>query len=71
MGSFRILAAAIVAFVAVCGGSAAASPVAAPKKHADLQALARGLVEAGDHRLERGKGRKRNGFVDAVDAVDG
>lgn len=47
MGSFRILAAAIVAFVAVCGGSAAASPVAAPKKHADLQALARGLVKAG------------------------
>ena len=47
MGSFRILAAAIVAFVAVCGGSAAASPVAAPKKHANLQALARGLVRAG------------------------
>jgi D-alanyl-D-alanine carboxypeptidase len=47
MGSFRILAAAIVAFVAVCGASATASPVAAPKKHANLQALARGLVKAG------------------------
>ena len=47
MGSFRILLAAIVAFVAVCGGSATASPVAVPKKHANLQALARGLVKAG------------------------
>jgi D-alanyl-D-alanine carboxypeptidase len=47
MRSFRVLVVGVVAFVAVCGGSATASPVAAPKKHANLQALARGLVKAG------------------------
>ena len=46
MGSFRILVAVVVAFVAICGGSATASPVVAPK-HANLLALARGLVKAG------------------------
>jgi len=45
--SFRILVTGVVAFVAVCGGWATASPVAVPKKHANLQALARGLVKAG------------------------
>lgn len=47
MGSFRILVVVVVAFVAICGGSATASPVAAPKKQANLHALARGLVNAG------------------------
>ena len=47
MSSFRILVVGVVASVAICGGSATASPVATPKKHANLQALARGLVKAG------------------------
>jgi D-alanyl-D-alanine carboxypeptidase len=47
MGSFRILVIGVVASVAICGGSATASPVATPKKHANLQRLARGLVKAG------------------------
>jgi D-alanyl-D-alanine carboxypeptidase len=47
MGSFRILVVGVVASVAICGGSATASPVATPKKHANLQTLARGLVKAG------------------------
>ena len=47
MRSFRALTFWVVALLALCGGSATASHVAAFKKHADLQALTRGLVQAG------------------------
>jgi D-alanyl-D-alanine carboxypeptidase len=46
MCSFRVLTVWIIAVLALCGGSATASPIAAPK-HANLQALARALVKAG------------------------
>jgi integrase len=46
MRGFRIMTFWVIAVLALCGDSATASHVAAPKKHADLQALARGLVEA-------------------------
>jgi D-alanyl-D-alanine carboxypeptidase len=47
MRGFRVLTFWVITVLALCGDSAAASHVAAPKKHADLQALTRGLVQAG------------------------
>jgi D-alanyl-D-alanine carboxypeptidase len=47
MHSFRVVAVWVIAVLAFCGGSATATPVAAPEKHADLQALTRGLVKDG------------------------
>src|SRR6266516_3558616 len=47
MRGFRVLTFWVITVLALCGDSATASHVAAPKKHADLQALTRGLVQAG------------------------
>ena len=47
MRGFRVLTFWVITVLALCGDSATASHVAAPKKHADLQALTRGLVQDG------------------------
>jgi D-alanyl-D-alanine carboxypeptidase len=45
--SFRVATVWVIAVLAVCGVSATASPLAAPTRHANLQVLARELVQAG------------------------
>ena len=47
MRGFRVLTFWLITVLALCGDSATASHLAAPKKHADLQALTRELVQDG------------------------